>query len=460
MFSTGTLLGKSNATTLVSGRCAGALILTAPAVFGQDTRQVPADSMVYDLKNPDPVRRKEAAAALGKNKIQRATPDLVAAVGDSDASVRRAIVIALQQMQDPRALPGFVTLSSDAEKDIRDRVDRGHDDCMYLPRESGLVVTLNKVATLFNPWSDEWGTSSSSPTCTWSRPSPTRSGSGCVRMRTGDSGQRPRVHSGSCAQRMPVSDLATALRGDKVNNVRFESARALRKIGDPSVGPQLVELISYGDAKVRNEVVLHDRTASVRRGGATALRAVRQGTGRDRTQRRPRVPGAADRRARVHRRSLVERSLRAREVECRSGACAPCLRGPRTRSRIRRRWTTISTDRLRTKDAKILDAQAWALYRMGRKEFLTAVVDGLGDRRTNKESREYLLELTHDQVPDLFPFATHKDVNVREGLAEILGLIGDDRAVPALQELSRDKSGEVADLASQALHRIGARKSA
>ena len=41
------------------------------------------------------------------------------------------------------------------------------------------------------------------------------------------------------------------------NDVRFESARALKKIGDPSVGPQLVELISYGDAKVRNEVVLH-----------------------------------------------------------------------------------------------------------------------------------------------------------------------------------------------------------
>jgi hypothetical protein len=29
------------------------------------TRQVPVDSLIFDLKNPDPVRRKEAARLLG-----------------------------------------------------------------------------------------------------------------------------------------------------------------------------------------------------------------------------------------------------------------------------------------------------------------------------------------------------------------------------------------------------------
>ena len=57
-------------------------------------------------------------------------------------------------------------------------------------------------------------------------------------------------------------------------------------------------------------------------------------------------------------------------------------------------------------------------------------------------------------MPDLFTYATHADPNVREALAEIFGLLGDPRADPSLRELSRDPSGQVAALASQALQRI------
>ena len=63
-----------------------------------------------------------------------------------------------------------------------------------------------------------------------------------------------------------------------------------------------------------------------------------------------------------------------------------------------------------------------------------------------------------NDVPDLLPLTTHADPNVREGLAEILGLIGDPRAVPALRDMTRDSSGQVAALASQALQRIARRQ--
>ena len=96
----------------------------------------------------------------------------------------------------------------------------------------------------------------------------------------------------------------------------------------------------------------------------------------------------------------------------------------------------ISRDRLQQKDPRILTAQAWALYRMGRKEFLTSVVDALGSRRTNDEAKQYLLEARPNEVPDLFTLTTHADPNVREGLAEILGLIGDPRAVPSLRDMT------------------------
>ena len=46
---------------------------------------------------------------------------------------------------------------------------------------------------------------------------------------------------------------------------------------------------------------------------------------------------------------------------------------------------------------------------------------------------------------------------MRESLAEVLGLMGDNRAIPALQELSKDRRGQVSALATQAQRRILAR---
>ena len=78
-------------------------------------------------------------------------------------------------------------------------------------------------------------------------------------------------------------------------------------------------------------------------------------------------------------------------------------------------------------------------------------------RRTNDEAKQYPLESRPGEVPDLFTFTTHADPNVREALAEIFGLLGDPRAVPSLREMTRDPSGQVAALASQALQRIDRR---
>jgi HEAT repeat protein len=74
------------------------LALLVPHAAAAQTREVPVESLTYDLKNPDPVRRREAAALIGHKKVQSATPNLVAAVQDIDPSVRRAICIALQQV--------------------------------------------------------------------------------------------------------------------------------------------------------------------------------------------------------------------------------------------------------------------------------------------------------------------------------------------------------------------------
>ena len=130
-------------------------LLSPVAAAAQPPRQVPVDSLIYDLRNPDPVRRREAVVLIGQNKVQRAVRDVVAIASDPDPAVRRAIVATLQQLDDIGALPGLVALTADPERDIRDSAVSGVTR-VYLPRETGIMPSLTKVANFLNPFSDEW----------------------------------------------------------------------------------------------------------------------------------------------------------------------------------------------------------------------------------------------------------------------------------------------------------------
>jgi HEAT repeat protein len=424
----------------------------AGAQQGATSRQIPVESLVYDLKNPDPVRRREAAVLIGSNKLKSATPDLVAAANDTDATVRRAIVVSLQQVEDMRALDGFLALADDAEREIRNGALEGITR-LYLPRESGLVVTLNRVGNFFNPWSDEWAEVMVEPDLAVDPRAVT-----AIERRLGDTDEGLRVKAarslGILRGRAATPTLVAAIKDDRSNAVRFEAVRALRKLGDPAVGADLMTLITYGDAKVRNEAVY-------------SIGRLRYRGGLEELTRRYEAESAAP--ARNADRIYLERlggaiafigdpssqAFFARERANADRTLALHAYAGLARVGDKALETEVSAERLKESDSRIKTAQAFALYRYGRKEYLDELVRALGSRRTNTEAREYLLELRKEERPDLYAkVATSTDVNVREALAEILGLIGDADAIPALQELQRDKRGQVSALATQALKRV------
>jgi HEAT repeat protein len=427
-----------------------------PAVRAQQkqTRQVPVESLIYDLKNPDPVRRKDAATMLGNNKIQRAVPDLVAAAGDTDPAVRREVVIALDKMLDMRARPAFVQLSADAEKDIRESCITGITN-LYLPKEGGVIVTLNKVANFLNPWSDEWSDVvierglTADPTAV-----------SALEKRLRDEDESIRVRSARALGILRGKDatptLLEVMRQDRSNSVRFEAVRALRKIGDPAVASSVMNFVAYNDSKVRDEAIfalgrfryaeaVPEMTRIYEKQGTLPRKQQDKGY-------RERLLEALAFIAAPESKELFVKESRNPEVELR-------LRAYEGLARIGDAGmvTDISRDRLQEKDDRVKTAQAYALYRMGRKEYLDEVAKALGSRKTNNEARQYLVETPREQMPDLYGLAKLNDVNVREGLAEILGIIGDNEAVPVLQNLSKDGRGQIAPLANQALRRINAR---
>ena len=431
----------------------------SPVVHAQaSTRQVSAESLIFDLKNPDATRRRDAATQLGLAKIQRATPDLVAAAADPDASVRRAIVDALRAMADIRALAGFITLSNDPERDIRDKAIEGMTN-LYLPQESGLVVTLNKVATFLNPLAaDEAADAIIEPDLT---ADPGAIEALQARMDDPESGLRTKAARalGILRGKAAVPALVRVLSEDRNNTVRFEAARSLRKIGDSSVGPDLTKLVTYTEPKVRNEVIytigrlryraaVPELTRLYEKESALPAKKI------DKVY-QERLLGAIAFIGEPASKALLGRykgsadpAIRLHAFEGLGRIADPAM------------VTELSSDRLKEKDPKIQTAQAFGLYQLGRKEYLAEVVKALGTKRTNEEAHEYLIELKPAELPDLYAQATNPDENIREGIADVLGLCGDQQSIPTLRDLMRDDRGQIASLAAQAIRRINARTGA
>lgn len=436
---------------------AAAILWTAASVLVSaqtPARQVPVDSLIFDLKNPDAVRRKEAAKLLGDNKIQKATPDLVAAASDPDPAVRREIVIALDKMLDMRSLPGFVKLSADTEKDIRDRCIIGIID-LYVPQESGLVVSLNKVANFFNPWSDEWAEVVIEPGIAVDANAVSAL---CDRLQDVDDGLRLKAARalGILKGKSAVPNLLDALRRDQTYAVRFEIIRSLRKIGDDSAAKSLMSYLAYNDNKSRNEAVFTIGRFRYREATPELIRLFEKERALppklvDQTycafllDALAFIADPAVKDLFMKEKTNPDDALRVHAVEGLARLGDPAMA------------SDTSRDWLHEKNPRIKTAQAYALYRMGRREFLDELVNCLGNGKTNGEARMFLLEFKSDELPELYAQTKNDDANVREGLAEVLGMIGDARAIPVLQNLGKDRRGQITAIANQAIRRINAR---
>jgi HEAT repeat protein len=433
---------------LLSAGCA-----RTPAIQAQ-TRQVPVDSLIYDLKNPDPVRRRDAAKLLGDNKVKRATPDLVAIAGDPDPSVRRAVIGALANISDIRALPAFVNQSGDSEKDIREKCIESLVD-LYLPRESGFLVSVGKVADFFNPWSDEWGEVVIEPGI---KVDP--GAISALRDRLADPEESIKIKScralGILKAQDALPSIIKSLQGDSSDTMRFEAVRSLRKIGDPSAASELMNFINYSDNKVRSEAVFTIGRLRYRAAVPELTRLLDQESAKpakliDKDYQERLLDAIAYIADPASKELFVKEKMNPSDL-LRMHAIEGLARlGDASMA------SEISRDWLSERNPKIQTAQTFALYRMGRKEYMDDLVNRLGSGKTSFEAKQYLTELKPEELPDLYPQIRNNETTVREGLAEVLGLVGDRRAIPILQDLSKDNRGQIAAIANQALRRVNAR---
>jgi HEAT repeat protein len=314
---------------------------------------------------------------------------------------------------------------------------------------------LGRVATFLNPWSDEWAHVIVEPYIVVDQTAIEALGN---RLQDNDENIRMKAVRalGILRGQAALPRLIQVVGQDDSNAMRFEAIRSIRKIGDSSIAPDLMNYISYSNDKVRNEAVYTIGHFRYRAAVPEFTRLYEEQVDlparlMDEEYRRvllEALASIADPGSQgifINERMNPEDALRLHAVEglARIGDASVV--------------TDISRQWLREEDDEVKTALAFALYRMEREEYLDELVAGLSKRSTKDAALKYLLEFTPDELPALYQQANSDNVDIREGLAEVLGLIGDGSSIPVLQKLAEDERGNITHLATEALRRVNGR---
>lgn len=411
--------------------------------------QLSVETLIYDLKSPDAGRRQTAAHELSVAKHRPATLAIAALVHDPSDAVRREVELALERLEDPQAIPGFIELASDLQNDIRSRAVAALVN-MHLSRASGLGAVLTKLGEVITFAGDRDLEVIVEPDVPVD-PAVVST----LRARLADSERGIRRTAirglGILRARPAVPDLIQVVREDRDEGLRFEGVRALRKIGDTSIAEDLVSLLNVNDDTVRNELMA--TLGSMRHRGAVPelTRIVEQARKTD-TPRIVALAALAD---------IADPASVPLFEQLKNDASEPMRLYANegiARTADGGAKSAISAARLVEKSARVRTAQAFALLRIGEGEFLDELIRAL-DRTTTRElAKEYLLETKPADRQALFAPRSASST-ARAELADVLGRIGDPSALPRLQEMAHDSDGDVARAAERATRRIASTSS-
>jgi HEAT repeat protein len=98
-------------------------------------------------------------------------------------------------------------------------------------------------------------------------------------------------------------------------------------------------------------------------------------------------------------------------------------------------------------------AMAFALAKFGR-HYVTRIVDTMDSPKMLAQAQEYLIELGPSIAKDLYARLQESEPSIRAGVAEVLGIIGGEDALTALQPVTQDRDANVAAAAKRAIARI------
>jgi HEAT repeat protein len=101
-------------------------------------------------------------------------------------------------------------------------------------------------------------------------------------------------------------------------------------------------------------------------------------------------------------------------------------------------------------------AAAFALQKLGR-NYAARLIDLMNTPKVLAQGQDYLIELGPPVAPLLLARLQEPDPDIREAMVDVLGVIGIESTLPALQAATKDSDASVAAAAKRAIARIQAR---
>jgi len=111
----------------------------------------------------------------------------------------------------------------------------------------------------------------------------------------------------------------------------------------------------------------------------------------------------------------------------------------------------------RDKSQHVKLAMAFARVRGGDLSQVVTLAEGFTKAKLAPAAFDYLVELGPAVTDALAPIASHTDADVRAGVAEVLGIIGNAQSAFVVQSLSRDKKKAVSEAGVRSAKRLSPR---
>jgi HEAT repeat protein len=399
------------------------------------------EDLVANLKSPNARTRQDAAAELGKSRRREAVAHLSPLVHDPELKVRFEVVRAFRELRDLAAVPALVTSLGDGDAALRREVV-GTLVEIYAEKES--KNPLDPLVRFLKLRSDEADRSTVTPFAAVD-PSVHQALGKALRDEDKDVREGAALALGILGGSPALRELATALQ-DPVPGVRAAAATAIGKVGTAADGRSLVPLLADESSEVRDSALHALGVLRVKEAGpelASLFDSNRKkplGTKVLATLSRIGDSSQGDLFVQVMQEPDPERKRLAVEGLGRISDAA--------------RLEALKKDYQRERDEEVRLAYCFALALMGDRAFLDTIVLALPSRTLGDRARGYLLEMGARVLPDLYPYLSDQDADIRASLSDIIGTIGDAESIPRLSPLLNDPSARVADHANRAVERL------
>ncbi len=433
-----------------------AIVLLVPQLaFVQQTKKVSVSGLIYDLKHPEPERRKEAALLLGQNKVREAVPGLIELTNDPDNSIRLEALRALVHINDPAALPTYVRLTRDAYKPIQEKAIEGIIN-VYVTDEGGFVRGVQKFADFVNPWSDDYNPLMVEP---YVAVSPDAVSALTALLRPEDDGLRKdaAVALGILRANAGLPAIQEALGRENVDGIKVELIRAIYKIGDREAANAVAPFVKDPEKIVHDEAIFTVGRLRVKKAVPDMRELYESGI-----QESKKILGLVP----ITGKDDLLKKLYEGMAYVGDPSCKDLfLAGLEDQRPFYRRYgaeglgrmgdkgevSKVATAYLREKDQEAKLAMSFALYRFGRDEHLLELAQG-GDQGSN-----YLLELESSEVPKLYSYLKSEKDPVKIRILNVIGLRGDRTALPVVEEFMGHKNADVVSAVNLAVRRLRGR---